>query len=130
METTCCPREFITLARATLRYYYSGKCNQESIFLHSERLPPERHGLGGELGEFGRQLGRMVEGTVVGIHVEPDEAWRPKPATNRFVARSLSSKVSDFSSDLELYDLYAIEHLHRRTYRGSKRKSISVDPPW
>ena len=67
------------MARATTT---PGKRNQESIFLDSERLPPKRHGPGGELGEFGRQLGKMVEETVVAIHVEPVEAWRPKPATN------------------------------------------------
>ena len=87
------------MARATTA---PGKRNRESIFLHSESLPPKRHGLGGELGEFGKQLGKMVEETVVAIHVEPVEAWRPKPATSRFVARSLSSpEVSDFFLRLE-----------------------------
>ena len=87
------------MARATTA---PGKRNRESIFLHSESLPPKRHGLGGELGEFGKQLGKMVEETVVAIHVEPVEAWRPKRATSRFVARSLSSpKGSDFFLRLE-----------------------------
>ena len=69
MGTTCCLREFI-MARATTA---PGKRNRESIFLHSESLPPKRHGLGGELGEFGKQLGKMVEETVVAILSHSDQ---------------------------------------------------------
>ena len=51
----------------------------------------------------------MLEGTViktvVAIHVEPAEGGRQKPATNHFLARSLSDlsslEVSDFFFRLE-----------------------------